>query len=106
MTNQPDKPEYRVDYSPKCIHCNNYDYSDDYCEAQTDDDPELTYPACNQFSQRQDDYCTSCGKPYDESIDEPVTEPDGSEEFWGARVMRPDVVVGFICDDCGEYNEL
>lgn len=101
----PGTPDFRVDYSPKCIHCDNYDYTNDYCESQTDDESELTYPTCNQFIQRTDDYCDSCGKPYQENIDEDITESDGYEEFWGARVSRPDILVGFVCNDCGETNE-
>jgi transcription elongation factor Elf1 len=102
--NQPDKLDYRLDYSPKCIHCNHYCYELDDCDLQTEDDPYLEHPACNQFSQRTDDYCDSCGKPYQENIDEDITESDGYEEFWGARVSRPDVLVGFVCNDCGETN--
>ena len=98
--------DYRIDYSNNCIHCSNYDYQSDDCDLQDEEHPILTYPSCKQFKQRSDDYCSSCGKPYNEKEDEVITEPDGYEEFWGSRVARPDAVVGFVCNECGEFNNL
>lgn len=92
---------YRLDYSPKCLHCSNYDYDSDSCFWE-DEDTKQTYPSCNEFSQRDDLYCPSCGRPVDESNDETIDEPDGYEEFWGARVKRPDIIVAFICANCNE----
>jgi len=94
---------YRLDYSPKCLDCSNYDYDSDSCFWEDESDsPTPTYPSCNNFSQRDDLYCPSCGRPVDEYNDETIDEPDGYEEFWGARVQRPYIIVAFICANCNE----
>jgi len=99
------KIEARLSYSPKCVDCEWYYFTDDICKVRTDENPYPIYPQCNNFNQRNDDYCSNCGKPYQENIDEDIVESDGTEEFWGAMVQRPDVLVGFVCSECGKYNE-
>ena len=102
----PVKMDYRLDYSPDCLHCMHYDYESDSCFWETDDEPLPTYPSCNKFSQRQDIYCQGCGKPFDELKDETFSESDGYEEYWGAMVARPEIIVGFRCDVCRNYNDI
>lgn len=97
--------EARLNYSPKCVDCEWFDFTDDICEMGTDETSYPIYPLCNHFKQRQDDYCDNCGKLYQENVDEDIVESDGTEEFWGAIVSRPDVLVGFVCSECGQYNE-
>ena len=53
------------------------------------------------------DKCEHCGVlvNFDLLDDEDViTDKDGYENFWGFKVERPHVVIGFICPECGGRN--
>lgn len=96
---------YRTDFSPKCMNCEWYEFNEDFC-INEEDDQTLAYPSCDLFKQRTDIYCNTCGKPYEEGIDEDIMERGDVSEFWGAMVQHPDNFIGYICAFCGEEIEL
>ena len=51
----------------------------------------------------EDDKCSECGTVITQ--EDYLTEPDGMVEYWGAMVPMPDVVVGYVCRNCGHKGE-
>src|SRR5574343_48668 len=43
--------EARLNYSPACVDCEWFDFTDDICEMGTDETPYPIYPLCNHFKQ-------------------------------------------------------
>ena len=52
---------------------------------------------------KEEDVCSECGATF--TSDNYITEPDGTEEYWGAIVQRPDIVVGYVCPECGHEGK-